>query len=118
MELEEYFDFQAPTDIRIKGTRIGIESVLDYYLTDHWTAKRIAKRYETLTLEQIYATLLFYERNKAEVQAYMENHWEYVRRSREEFYRNPPPDVIKLREYAAKMKEQKAQAKKRRTTAA
>ena len=28
MNLESYFDFLAPDDIRIKGTRIGIESVL------------------------------------------------------------------------------------------
>jgi hypothetical protein len=28
MELEGYFDFLAPDDIRIKGMRIGIETVL------------------------------------------------------------------------------------------
>jgi hypothetical protein len=28
MQLEQYFDFLAPDDIRIKGHRIGIESVL------------------------------------------------------------------------------------------
>jgi hypothetical protein len=28
MQLEDYFDFLAPDDIRVKGTRIGIESIL------------------------------------------------------------------------------------------
>ena len=28
VQLEEYFDFLAPNDIRIKGTRVGIESIL------------------------------------------------------------------------------------------
>jgi hypothetical protein len=28
MQLEEYFDFQRPDDIRVKGTRIGIETIL------------------------------------------------------------------------------------------
>jgi hypothetical protein len=28
MELESYFDFLAPGDIRVKGTRIGIETIL------------------------------------------------------------------------------------------
>ena len=28
MQLDDYFDFLAPDDIRIKGTRIGIETVL------------------------------------------------------------------------------------------
>jgi hypothetical protein len=32
MQLEEYFDFLAPNDIRIKGTRVGIETILWDYL--------------------------------------------------------------------------------------
>jgi len=28
MELETYFDFLAPDDIRVKGTRLGIETIL------------------------------------------------------------------------------------------
>ena len=32
MQLEDYFDFLAPDDIRIKGSRIGIKSVLYEYI--------------------------------------------------------------------------------------
>ncbi len=32
MELENYFDFQRHDDIRIRGTRVGIETVLYDYL--------------------------------------------------------------------------------------
>ena len=32
MQLEDYFDFLAPDDIRIKGHRIGIETVLYEYI--------------------------------------------------------------------------------------
>ena len=32
MQLEDYFDFLGPHDIRLKGHRIGIESVLYEYL--------------------------------------------------------------------------------------
>jgi len=28
MQLEDYFDFLEPDDIRVKGTRTGIETVL------------------------------------------------------------------------------------------
>ena len=28
MQLEDYFNFLAPNDIRLKGTRIGIETIL------------------------------------------------------------------------------------------
>jgi hypothetical protein len=32
MQLEDYFDFLSPTDIRLKGHRVGIDTVLSYYL--------------------------------------------------------------------------------------
>ena len=32
MQLEDYFDFLAPDDIRVKGHRIGIEDVLYEYI--------------------------------------------------------------------------------------
>ena len=32
MQIEDYFDFLAEDDIQIKGTRIGIESVLYEYI--------------------------------------------------------------------------------------
>lgn len=28
MQLEDYFDFQCPDDIRLKGTRVGIDNIL------------------------------------------------------------------------------------------
>jgi hypothetical protein len=32
MQIEDYFDFLSPDDIRIKGHRIGIESVLNEFI--------------------------------------------------------------------------------------
>jgi hypothetical protein len=32
MQIEDYFNFLAPDDIRLKGTRIGIETILFDYL--------------------------------------------------------------------------------------
>ncbi len=32
MLLEDYFEFLAPDDIRVKGTRVGIESILYKYI--------------------------------------------------------------------------------------
>ena len=45
MQIEEYFNFLAEDDIRIKGTRIGIESVLDEYINYNQTAEAIAERF-------------------------------------------------------------------------
>ena len=45
MPLEEHFNFLAPYDIRIKGSRIGIETVLYDYLYENKTAEDIAQVY-------------------------------------------------------------------------
>ncbi len=31
MQLEDYFTFLRPDDIRVKGSRVGIEHILDEY---------------------------------------------------------------------------------------
>lgn len=60
MQIEEYFDFLGPDDIRIRGHRIGIESILDEYVHRHRTPEQIQRRFPTLSLEQVYATILYY----------------------------------------------------------
>ncbi len=71
MHLEDYFDVLAPDDIRIRGTRVGIETVLYEYIHRSQTAEEIAERFDTLTLEQVYATILYYLRNRDTVAAYL-----------------------------------------------
>jgi hypothetical protein len=48
MELESYFDFLAPDDIRVKGTRIGIETILYEYIYRDQSLEAIAARYPSL----------------------------------------------------------------------
>ncbi|MBI5563538.1 MAG: hypothetical protein HY870_01490 [Chloroflexi bacterium] len=45
MQLEDYFDFLAPDDIRIKGHRIGIETVLYEFIHRHRTPEQIVDNY-------------------------------------------------------------------------
>ncbi len=102
MQIEDYFNFLAEDDIRIKGTRIGIESVLDEYINYNQTAEAIAERFHTVTLEQVYATILYYLQNREKVGAYLEDYLEYCRKSREEYEKNLPPVVVRLRALKAK----------------
>ena len=60
MELESYFDFLAQDDIRVKGTRIGIETILYDYIHRGQSPEAIAACYPSLTLEQVYATITYY----------------------------------------------------------
>jgi len=82
MQLEDYFDFLDPADIRIKGSRIGIEHVLDEYIHRCQTPEQIAQRFETLTLEQVYATILYYLHNKETVGKYVTDWIEWGRKMR------------------------------------
>ncbi|MEA5469912.1 DUF433 domain-containing protein, partial [Spirulina sp. 06S082] len=60
MKLEDYFTFLSPDDIRLKGTRVGIETILYEYIYRHQSAEAIANIYTNLSLEQIYATILYF----------------------------------------------------------
>jgi uncharacterized protein (DUF433 family) len=96
MQLEDYFNFLAPDDIRIKGTRIGIETLLYEYIYRRHTAEEIAQTYPSLTLEQVYATILYYLHNKQEVSNYVGNWLEYCLKSEREQDENPPSCVVRL----------------------
>jgi prevent-host-death family protein len=95
--LESYFDFLSSDDIRIKGTRIGVETVLEDYL-EGASPEEIAARYRNLNLEQVYATLLYYFRNRADVDAYLEAGRAYTEQAWLEQERTPSPAIRRLRE--------------------
>lgn len=88
MQLEDYFNFLAPDDIRLKGTRIGIETILYDYLFRARTAEEIAQIYPSLTLEQVYATLLYYLHNKTTVDAYLTDWLDWGEGMRESAFLN------------------------------
>ncbi len=96
MQIEDYFDFLAPDDIRLKGTRVGIESVLYEYIHREQAPEAIAREFPTLTLEQVYAAILYYLHNKEKMDAYVADWLEWGFRMREEQRRNPSPAVQRL----------------------
>jgi uncharacterized protein (DUF433 family) len=101
MQLEEYFAFLAPNDIRVKGTRVGIETILYDFIHRNRTPEDIVAAYPSLTLEQVHATITYYLHNKENVTAYLANWFENAKRHREEQKRNPSPAILRLRQIAA-----------------
>ena len=97
MQLEDYFDFLAADDIRIKGSRIGIESVLYEYIYREQSPETIHNRFPSLSLEQIYATILYYLHNPEEVETYISDWLQWGQQVRKEQALNPPPVVIRLK---------------------
>lgn len=104
MRLEDYFDFLSPDDIRIKGTRIGIEIVLDDYLNGA-TAEEIAARYRSLSLEQVYATVLYCLHHQEQVEAYLGSWRQQVEEDWREQQSHPSEFALRLRERIKRQRE-------------
>jgi uncharacterized protein (DUF433 family) len=103
MRLEDYFDFLAPNDIRIKGSRIGIETVLYGYVHNCRTPEEIAEQFDTITLEEVYATIPYYLHNKEQVSRYLADYLEYCLKSEAEARKNPSPATQRLRKIKAQL---------------
>ena len=113
MQLEEYFEQLAPDDIRLKGTRIGIESVLYEFIHREQSPEAITKRFPSLTLEQVYATILYYLHNKTEIDAYIAEWLAFGQRMRGEQTKNPPPVVGRLRQLKRQRQQQQQQQRQK-----
>jgi uncharacterized protein (DUF433 family) len=94
--VESYFDFLDSGEIRIKGTRVGIEIVLRDYLGGAGP-EEIVLRYPTLSLEQVHAAILYYLRNAEELNRYLKESWEQGEATWEEQQRHPSKFVQALR---------------------
>ncbi len=97
LHLEDYFDFLGPNDIRLKGTRVGIETILRDYLEVGLFPEQIASRYRTLSLEQVYATLTYYWHNREAVDAYLRQVDDELERQRSAQEAHPTPAIQRLR---------------------
>jgi len=96
MALENYFDFLNENDIRIKGTRIGIETILGYYLNGV-NPELLSEWYPELSLEQIFATLTYYFANRDEIDCYLQRGMEWFDEQWREQHIHPVPVVERLR---------------------
>ena len=97
MRWEDAFDFLAPDDIRIKGHRIGIETVLDDYLRGGRSAEEIARSYPSLSVDEIRATIRYYHANREAVEQYLADWRAFGRQAREQQRRHPPAVLVRLR---------------------
>jgi uncharacterized protein (DUF433 family) len=100
MCLEDYFDILSENDIRIKGHRIGIDNVLWYYL-EGYTPEEIVANLPSLSLEEIYATITYYLRNRATIDAYLARLAAWREARYQEWKAKPSPLIERLRAYHA-----------------
>ncbi|NET91497.1 MAG: DUF433 domain-containing protein [Kamptonema sp. SIO1D9] len=100
MQLEDYFNFLSPDDIRIKGHRLGIDNVLEYFL-DGYTPEEIAAIYPELQLEKIYATITYYLHNRSEIDAYLLRLRQWREKRYQKSLENPSPIAQRIRKIKA-----------------
>lgn len=110
IKLEDYFAFLAEDDIRLKGHRIGIENVINYYL-EGYTPEEILKELPSLNLEKIYATITYYLHNRSELDSYLLRLEKNRTENYQEFVKNPSPLVQRLK--AEKIKHTQMTAKQK-----
>jgi len=97
--LEDYFDFWGPDDIRIKGHRISIDDVIRYYW-DHPSPSEIQKRFPTLTVEEIFASITYYLLNRAVLDDMLYRQWKRDEEDYQAWLANPSPLSQRLRALA------------------
>ena len=105
MEVENYFEFLSEDDIRIKGTRVGIESILYEYIYKQRSPEEIIKHFSGITLEQVYATVLYYLHNQETISKYITDWLEWGHQQRKKQQLNPHPAVTRLQ----RLRQQKQQ---------
>ncbi len=92
---------------RLRGHRIGIETILCDYLHLGLSAEEIVVRYPTLALEEVYATLTYYWHNREQVDAYLHAVDDELERQRQIAALRPSPAVQRLRDLARQRDEQR-----------
>jgi uncharacterized protein (DUF433 family) len=101
MQLEEYFSFLAPDDIRIRGTRIGIEHILYEYIHNAKSPEEIVQDFQTVTLVQVYATILYYLENRETVGQYLADWLDDTLKAETAHDQHPPRIAERLRQLRA-----------------
>ena len=103
MQIEDYFDFVSDTAIRIRGARVGIETVIDAYRAGA-APEEIAIRYPTLSLQQIYVAIAYYLTNQERLDAYVARVYAQRESGWQEQQHADSPFIRELRERLAQQR--------------
>ncbi len=106
IELTNYLDFTNPDAIRVKGHRLGIEHILDYYL-EGYNPDEIAQELPGLNLETVYAAIAYYLANRAKMDAYLLRRRARNEKAYQEWAAAPSPLIQRLRVLREKQAEYK-----------
>jgi uncharacterized protein (DUF433 family) len=93
MNNDPYLECQSSGDIRIRGSRVGIEQIVWAYL-DGSLAEQIAIEYPTITLAQVHGAIAYYLSHRPAVDAYLADLDRTAREARATQASQPEPEVV------------------------
>lgn len=105
MELESYFDFLPEGDIRIKGTRVYLEDVIERYFEGD-SPEEINSHFPTVTVEQAYATVLYYLANRPKLDKYLKQIKEEAELKHQEYLKHPSEFHLRLKKRVEALREE------------
>src|SRR5579871_3184 len=102
-QIEDYFDIRRPDNIRLRGTNLGIESILYEYLHNSQTPEQIAQQFPEISLEQVYATILYYQQDKERLGNYVKSWLAFCHQASVRLGSKPEAIAARLRELRAEL---------------
>jgi uncharacterized protein (DUF433 family) len=104
MELESYFDF-SPDGIRLKKTRVYLEDIIKRYFEGD-SPEEINTHFPTVTVEQAYASVLYYLVNRSKVDEYTKEMKKEARARHQEYLKHPSDFHISLKKRIEALRKQ------------
>ena len=96
MNLPEFLEQQPRGSIRLAGSRIGLEHLVEFY-NQGYSPEMLLAQFPTLSLAQIHKTIAYYLDHAAEVDAYVANCSQAVARQRTASPSPPSPNELRQR---------------------
>jgi len=88
-----YLDRVDPNALRIKGTRVGLEHLIELYREGH-TAEELAIEFPTVSLEQVHGVIAYYLGNRAAVDDYVKSGEKQFEEQRRQTLQRPPSEAV------------------------
>ena len=90
---DHYLEMRSADDIRVKGTRVGLEHVLSAYLAGS-LPEEIALEFPTVTLEQVHGVIAWFLGHREMAGAYLLNWQGRARKMRTEQSASDQAEVV------------------------
>jgi uncharacterized protein (DUF433 family) len=100
--VDDYLEVVSPDVIRVKGHRIGLEHIVEYY-REGFSPEQIALEFPGLSLSKIYGIIAYYLYNQNEVDAYLARVNARAEAAYQQWAANPSPATQRVQMLRAQL---------------